>query len=197
MSLYIWYVGIAVFSIVALPFGLMSLQICGLHILPIWLAFHGVLSLVYYANSVYTYITMGVEVEALREEYKSLRENIRGLWNALEDNGNDASRCENVALPSQDTMADDDDHVDSLICSAVYHNIESESVHKPFKTTWDEIITILYLTIFLLSTVIGVIVVSLTKFCQQWIYIYSIVLIVLKCSVFFFKGCKIYSGAHV
>lgn len=165
-----WYITMGIVSTSALPIGIVSLHRCPIHILPLWLTFHGIISIMYYGNALYHFSLMPLEVRSLKDRYLSLRETIN-----IEQR---QSRHE-TTNPTHDHLLD-----------MTVRDMENDSVHKPFHATPQEWLSFIFFLIFVISIICGIVVLSLHPFCQRWTYAYAVSLCIVTCVVFFFQTCR-------
>lgn len=166
----VFYITMAVLSTSALPVGIMSLHTCSIHILPIWLIFHGIISMAYYGNALYHFSLIPVEVRSLKDRYMSLRDNISVNGEGIHHENRNATH-------------------DHFMEMTVRH-MENDSVHKPFKLTSHEWMSFVFFLVFTTSLMCGIVMTSLHPFCQQWTYTYAVSLCIVTCVIFFFQACK-------
>lgn len=171
----VWYVIMGIISTSSLPIGIVSLHVCNIHVLPTWLIFHGVISVAYYGNAIYSFALLPHEVRSLKNRYMSLRESIDILSNEL--GGHQARR------DRWNRGADEDRFLEMTVR-------DMENDHRPFRATPHEWASFIFFLVFVFSMICGITIISLHTFCQRWTYAYAVSLCIVTCVIFFFQMCK-------
>lgn len=171
----LWYITMGIISASALPIGIVSLHVCPIHILPIWLIFHGIISVSYYGNALYSFSLMPLEVRSLKDRYMSLRETIDTLSSELDGERQREARG---------SIGHD------RVLEMTVRDMEHDSPHKPFRAMPHEWMSLIFFLAFVFSMICGIIILSMHTFCQRWTYAYAVSLCIVTCVIFFFQTCK-------
>ena len=166
---WVWYISFATASASALPVGAAFFKSCSSYLLPIWLMFHGVISLLYYGNAFYLCLVIPHEVKKLRYEYAMLLDTGREISHSLgHTNG---YRFDNI--PENDFGGPFEERSERKINISVY-----------------EWISVVFALVYAISIVTGTLIVAIIGFCLQWVVVYGICLCVITAAVFLLRFCR-------